>query len=263
MTHEIRILTHNEVYQRILDWNEDPEQAASHRKDQGDNWHGGSWQDSIKMLRDGWAEKVPSFTDVVAAHGIRDVRRPKVRWDVDGSEPDIAAYLSGVPESMLETVRIARPLPALRLAVNVTRSFQVSAATITALGRQVLILTEALRTAGVPVEVWAIGGVRNLRTNDVLETRVLIQEMGRPVDVSRLAYWLAHPAALRRTLFALWEQEPEKIRKLYGFYQGQTYSTPDTAAGKADFDEYARQGSAAEVEKWAKEVLARRVGEVV
>jgi hypothetical protein len=123
----------------------------------------------------------------------------------------------------------------------------------------VLTAVEALRSAGVPSEVWATFTVMSKHTGNVMTTRVLIQETGRPLDIDRLAFWVVHPAALRRVMFSVWEHEKPEVRDEFGYRRDGGYGMPTWFAGTTDFDEVA-PANAAEATEWLRKVLLRRLG---
>jgi hypothetical protein len=131
----------------------------------------------------------------------------------------------------------------------------VSTDDIEAVGASVLAVVERLRTAGVSSEVWAVFSQRGGATR--YQLRVRVQEAGRPVDLDRLAFWLTHPAALRRIAFAIEEMEPTEVVNAVGFKRGGNYGFPETDPDLEFFDEYAPATRHA-VAGWLTEVLSRR-----
>lgn len=224
-----------------------------------DGWSGCSYEQSIKYLTDGWKAGVAKLA-VEPNATIHEAMRPKQTWDVAGSEVDIGAFLAGEPECMNEMVRIKRPSPVVRIGVDKAIANDVSKDRIHNMGRNVLTLVESLRLAGIPTEIWvcqAVGG-----GGDVMDVRVCVQEPGRPIDISRLAYWVAHPGALRRTIFALEELEPQNIRDTIGIYPMGGYGFPMHNHAQKEFDEWAPSPGQPNhvIESWVQEVLNRRAG---
>lgn len=234
--------------------------ASSRRKESG--WHGGTLDEAMRMAVQGYPGGALRLRKRLGAYaGIHKSRRPAPRWDVSGSAVDVGRYLAGEPDCMVETVRVARQSPVLRIAVERAVSHTVSADDIEATGASVLALVEGLRTAGIPSEVWVTFTVAPGRGGGSwqwMSTQVLIQEAGRPIDLDVLAYWAMHPTALRRLVFSVWEHEDERTRKHFGF--GGSYGIPTRVPqADRDMDEYA-PARANEVEAWVAEVLQRRVG---
>lgn len=267
---ELRKYTIDEAVTRILDHERQGKYKiafgmggdSSHDGSQ-DDWAGATWDKSVKLMTNGWREGVPKL-DVAARSKLAESLRPKPVWDVAGSDCDVAAYLAGVPECMGEIVRRRRPTPVVSIGVDRCASAYIRRDAIERVGQNVVVLVESLRLAGSAAEIWACQAVA--RSGKTFDLRIRIQEAGRPIDISRMAYWLAHPAALRRSMFALEELEPAEVRKNFGFGggHGYGYGQPVKDFAKDDFDEWApgAQSGQQELDKWIAEVLGRRLGRV-
>jgi hypothetical protein len=60
-----------------------------------------------------------------------------------------------------------------------------------------------------------------------------MQDFGEYINPGRLAFWAAHPAALRRCIFRYNEQQDPEIRDRLGFKDGWGYGSPrDIEIGK-------------------------------
>jgi hypothetical protein len=250
--------THEEVVQRVLSHPTDDVRSGARLSDP--SWAGCTWEESVDYLTNGWQEGVANL-DATPHYRMSEAMRPTVVWDVAGSECDVASYLSGVPECMGETVRRKRPSPVVRIGIDMCTPGGVSAERVFRVGRQVITLVESLRLAGVPAEIWACKGLQSSIYPGItpLDIRVRIQEPSRPIDTSRIAYWGGHPAANRRTLWAVQEQYPE-LRGKFGFFHGSGYGRPVANFAKAEFDEWTppRTVSDEDLQAWAEDVLNRR-----
>lgn len=225
---------------------------------------GCTWEESLKYLAQGWKAGVAKL-DIQPTAAMHEAMRPKPQWDVAGSEVDVASYLAGVPECMSEMVRTRRPSQVVRIGVDKSISAGVSTQRIQTVGRNVLMLVEGLRLGGVPAEVWLCESVSKGGGNgrSYYNTSICIQEAGRPVDIATLAYWVAHPGSLRRTIFALQELEPASIRREMGFGpEGYGYGYPEHNHMADQYDEWtpSPQRDDSEIQQWVEDVLTRRVG---
>lgn len=249
-----------EVQTKLLD--NLPKLKAMDEASQDDSnaaWAGADWEKSVKYLTEGWKAGVAKL-DVQPVGALHEALRPKPEWDVSGSEVDMGAFLSGVPECMTEMVRRRRAAQVVRIGVDKAISCACPASRIEAMGRQILLLVEGLRLGGVPAEVWVqqmVGG-----SGATYDLAVCVQEPGRPVDVSVLAYWVGHPAALRKTIFALEELEPMNVRESFGFKRRGGYGMPMRGKGKDEFEEFAPSPEQPDetIKAWVQDVLGRRVG---
>lgn len=245
--------------------------AASRREkkrgdwDEDGKWAGGSWEDAVKHAKLGNPSNtvhLDEFKNVLVS--VRSTMRPAPRWDVAGSTVDVGRHMSGEPESMIDVIRSKRQSPMIRIAVERAVNAGVSPEDIRATGASVLAAVQAMRTAGIPAEIWATFTVGSSRVyGQMLSYQILVQESGRPVNLNLLAFWITSPAAFRRIVFAMEEQEPKEIREAFRFEIGGGYgraaNVKQMPSQVDHFDEiapaYARQA-----EEWLVEVMSRRSG---
>lgn len=246
-----------DVIDIITDPTKDYSKDKSHDSD-NNAWAGSSWKESVDYVINGWKQGVAKL-DIKGINELREAERPELVHDLVGSCVDVGRYLAGEPDNMMAVRFNQVPTPVVKIGVDKAVSGGVSERRIQALGKNILVLIESLRMAGIPAEVWACEAVSG-RGNDVLDYRVKVQDPSRPIDVSRLAYWVAHPSALRRTLFCVAESEDSNIRDIFGIKRYGGYGMPYADWAKDDFDEWApsAQHDDAYVKNWIKEVLDRR-----
>lgn len=229
----------------------------------GRDWNGASYEASMQMAVRGDPRNAVKIKQRLGQFAkLRGTRRPTQHWDTAGSSVDMGRFLHGDPECMVETRKARRTSPVIKLAIERCITANVSPATIEATGTSVLAAVEALRTAGVPSEVWVTFTCAALHRSygaagDIYSLQVLIQESGRPIDIDRLAFWTCNPSALRRIAFAIEEQEPREVVKAFGFYKSAGYGYPRPTVG--DFDEIAPSAEYA-VTQWLTDVMQRRAG---
>lgn len=259
MTMRIRRFTVEEAREV---YTKEPPRGASQSRAWSDAKAGASWDEAVRMSIDGDPESALGLKKYLGVLSrIRTAKRATSRWAESGSQVDVARYLSGEPECMIETVRARRPVPVIRLIIERCVPYYIDAETMRATGASTLAVVEALRVAGVPSEIWASFSIASQRDRgETLSEQVLIQEAGYALDIDRLAYWVANPSAFRRLGFALFEQEPEDIRKMFSISSfggyGSSLSNPPNAD---EFDEVAPSW-AGDTERWVSEVLERRAG---
>jgi hypothetical protein len=228
---------------------------ASRTPAMGDDWSYGTWDDALRLARDGDPDLTRVLREKAGAFAsIRYAQRPTSRWSPSGSLVDVGRFMAGEYDCMVETVRARRPAPVLKIAVERAVPWTRSTADMIAVGTSVLVAVEALRTAGVACEIWVTFTQMSSRQ---LSVQVRVQEPGRPVDVSRLAYWVVNPSAFRRLGFALDEQEDKDVQTAAGMLGGSYGYAVGRPIGS--FDEVAPP-HAAEVDAWLTTVLERRAG---
>lgn len=227
--------------------------GASSRK-LGGGWHGESFADAMRMAEHG--DKASALKLKLGARAsIRPMRRSIARWGEAGSTVDVARFLSGEPENMIETMRARRPSAVIRLAIERCVHSGTPPNTMRITGASVLTAVEGLRTSGVPAEIWSTFTTSGKIT---LSIQILIQQAGRPIDIDRLAYWVVNPSALRRVAFSIMEKQPEDICKAIGIKKNGGYGMP-TPVNPQGFDEVA-PAREDQVTAWISDVLKRRAG---
>lgn len=241
---------------------------CSSRDGSNDDWGGGSFSKALDLATNGYKAGAARLNERLRTMPprIREAQRPRPVWGPSGSSVDLGRFVAGEPDNMISVVRARRASPVLRIGIERAVSSITSTETIEATGASVLAVVERLRAAGVQSEIWATftQSVSPIATSqipaqgdDVMQIRVLIQQAGRPIDMDRLAFWVMHPAALRRIAFAIEETEPVEIRKHFGFDHGYGYCPMGKAYNDGSFDEVA-PGDATQATAWIEEVFDRR-----
>lgn len=159
-------------------------------------------------------------------------------WDVTGECVDIGRFMSNEPECMLNF-----NLPKLRrleFCVNISAKSSTDASQLFNRGLAIAAAVYALQSSGVAVSLKVGEWVSSCTEVDKLthETMIEINSYAQYIDPARLAFWLAHPAALRRCIFRYNEQQSDSIRKAFGFQSDDGYGLPRNApVGRIDSED--------------------------
>lgn len=212
----------------------DPE-GASHTCDGG--WAGtvsheqavqfakyGGWNPKIVRLRtvfDGLVPKLRKFVDF-------DAQR---HHNVAGDEVDIARYLDGEPEHMMEWTPNEESVRrrALCLLIGHSVSGAVAAEHLFVRGQAVIALVRALSLLGYELEIWSeetCGGLTVAGVNRY-STLVRLHAAGEIMDESAVEFAIGNPSWLRRLYFASEEMESSQVRRQFGFMDGYGYGRPE------------------------------------
>jgi hypothetical protein len=182
-------------------------------------WPGASWEEALRLARDGWTREVPEADVSVAA--LRERAGEEVMatqlvpvWDVTGSEVDVGAYLAGEPECMVDAApqRISvrgRVVTFFVPAGYVNTTPHVS---IHNRGMALAALCSAILAAGHSVEIWS-GFCAYLGKRRCASVARVISA-AEPFDLGRLIFVMAHPAFFRRLWFAAWDSAPRSWAQL-------------------------------------------------
>lgn len=169
-------------------------------------WDGAvSYHEAERLAIDGWHELVEEV-EATASWIERQVTQDRslettfdAFHDVEGAEVDIARYLSGEPECMVQAIPVQVPKTArtVRLCVSNGVRAQVTTQQFIARGAAVVALIDILRRTQRPLEVW-VGS----RTSSGQEYVACVQPGDQPLHLGRIMFAIAHPAAHRKLGFA-------------------------------------------------------------
>jgi probable phage protein len=209
--------------------------AASLRTDE-ERWSGTRTMDeAIELARYGWEEGRQRLRQAVGRIALDQLvgRRPIVesRLDFAGDEVDIGAYLHGEPEHMVDyQVRQDTHGKQAMMYVNASVASRVSSERIMQRGGALYAAIEALRTEGYSLGLTMVDSTKNNRFSHYTEYQIPVVQPGEYLDIDTAAFCLAHPAFLRRGVFALNEHESNDIRYAMGFMVGGGYGEPTRMA---------------------------------
>ena len=182
---------------------------------QADGWAGGSLDDCLSMARSGWLEELPAALEIAEDAVSMCEREHEIEvfqpaWDVSGAEVDIARYLSGEPENMIDypmaaTSRVGK---VITLCASVCYSSALEAETVIRRGQIITALAIALGKLGHSVELWAdISTEKGLSGSNSgwerVSIRVLVKGANDTIDPASILFAYAHPGMLRRLGFAV------------------------------------------------------------
>ena len=189
------------------------------------------FKEAARLAEVGWREHIE---DVEAyLHKVKDVLRESwgTALDVCGEAVDVGAFLEGIPECMLSFA--APETKAVRIVAAISARSSADAPRLLNRGIAIAAAVYALQCTGTPVSLvvgdWVSGNGEQFRNT------VEVNPYGDYIDAGRLAFWLGHPAALRRCMFRYQEQQPAGVRHTFGFYSGGGYGRlTDPPAGSED-----------------------------
>ncbi|MEC3975929.1 DUF7192 family protein [Amycolatopsis sp. H20-H5] len=186
----------------------------------GTDWPGASWDEAVQLAIDGWplalAEAEVTVAQLRDSAGLsRGVTMLEPTWDVTGAEVDVGAYLSGIPECMVDAVprEVSRRGKVISFLVPSGYSNTVEHQSIINRGLALATLCTAIIDAGHSVEIWSgdTGWIHLPETKQRYRRVARVIEAGEPFDVGRLIFAVAHPAMLRRLWFGVWDAQPREF----------------------------------------------------
>lgn len=198
-------------------------------------WRDTRWVgfESIAELKslavDGWeAEAATALAIAEAAvetvEQDHDMPHFRAVWDVSGCEVDVARYLSGEPENMIDYEMTSTPRAGrvIVLCASVSYSSSVSVSSIKRRGHGIAALAFALSRMGLTVELWA--DLSSKCGRSISTNRVLVKGANDLLDPARIMFAYAHPGMLRGLMMASMHAWPEPIRKRHEV--GSGYGQP-------------------------------------
>lgn len=133
-------------------------------------------------------------------------------WDTApvGVFPCIPAYAAGAPEDMFTPSEwgMETPKPVVRIMVNITVAAMVDKEYIINRGAAIVQLIDRVQLAGQRVELVACFHSKGYGSQhgERYEFSVVVKRAEEPVDLDRIAYAIAHPSMLRRSMLRIMEQ---------------------------------------------------------
>ncbi|UVK63497.1 hypothetical protein SEA_AEGEUS_147 [Mycobacterium phage Aegeus] len=118
-------------------------------------------------------------------------------WDVTGSDVDVARYLSGEPECMIDyyTETNQRPERVVTLVIGTNVPWHVSAEAIKERGQKIVALIEAIEATGATTEIWADRTSNSAGSSSkTTRTSVRIKAPGDFYDSGKVMFVFTHAA---------------------------------------------------------------------
>lgn len=172
------------------------------------DWNGNTEDlgDALTLARTGWTDPlliVDRFIDRIEKTVDTEITQTAFEavYGVSGAEVDVALYLSGEPECMIEStpIRVSRHGRAVRLVVGASMLAEVKPEAFQLRGAAVVALADILAKAQHPLEVWWHNSAEDRR--GTFTQLVKVQAATDPLDIPRLLFAFGHPASNRRIGF--------------------------------------------------------------
>jgi hypothetical protein len=190
--------------------------------------HVKSFGEALTLARYGWQEALDSALELAESavatanqEHMMDTFNPV--WDVTGAEVDVARYLSGEPECMIDfpLAKTSKSGKVVTLVASGSISGSISADTIIKRGRVMVALAMALSRLGHAVELWIDFSKLAHSGPAGSYQRVLIKGANDELDPSQVMFAYAHPAMLRVLNFGTADGMPGQWRKAFSEHTGR------------------------------------------
>src|SRR5579872_461703 len=167
-----------------------------------------TWEQALNMARSGWHDELDTALELAESavalaerEHMTDTFQPV--WDVSGAEVDVARYLSGEPECMIDfpLSKTSKSGRVIALCASVIYSSTLSEESVKRRGRLIAALAMALSRLGHSTELWADVSTTYRSTDSRI--RVLVKGVDDEIDPAAIMFAYAHPAMLRILGFAV------------------------------------------------------------
>ena len=188
-------------------------------------WSGTKTYEDAVALSNGWvagAKKIEKARVLVAPKG-KAVRREVVMREAGPGVVSMGHYMAGHPQPYAVIKERNQPRngkgKVVHVMVNISASSNVKRSVIERRGAAIVALVDALQAAGRRVEVTAVEAINY--SGNHLEYHITVKRAQDRLNLPTLAFALAHPAMLRRIVFAANESEGhEFFTEWVGFSYG-------------------------------------------
>lgn len=164
-----------------------------------------SLSEAVSILKTGWSEKAKEIESKLSEtlKEATPVNRQKSVYDVVGGNCSVPRYLQGVPTSMIRQTRVPVKQKVVTINKNISYACLVSADQIVAMCIECLQHVKALEDAGtrVNINIYCTSEVND----QTIGMRLPIKKSSERLNLTKIAFPVAHPSMLRRVFFSFME----------------------------------------------------------
>ena len=181
--------------------------------------HTHSYDEAVKLLKDGWQDKAQELTKKlsVVKNQVVSTQVQKVIYDVVGFQASVPRYLQGIPTSMVNKKLVPIKQKIITLDKDISYNGGITTEQIIEASVQTLQLIKKIEAQGIRVNLNLVWGTSAGHTKEVVKVR--LKSANERLNISKLAFPLVHPSMLRRLFFRYLEVAPT-ITDAYGFGYG-------------------------------------------
>jgi hypothetical protein len=208
-------------------WKYSLQNSQAYIKSSRDNynlhWSGGlTWEQAKQMAINGWREgmqEIEKYRAKIVPIITEKVLRPRQIYSVAGYNVDVGSFMANEPECFLAREYEERNYPGqiYKIVASISFSAAIKPETIIQRGAMICALIDAIEFAGHRAEVICNNAstIREnieyrqgkYKENGWFEVSVIVKKTSQPLEMSDLAFCLAHPSMLRRIMFSVDELE--------------------------------------------------------
>ena len=200
---------------------------SSQEKDYSDNpWHGTkTFEEALELLHHGWAPAAEKITARLSNDQNAITRSSqKSFYDMVGGNASVPRYIMGVPTSMINTRKVKVPEKIVVINKDICYSAYWSPEAMLEEGIKALQIIRGIEATGARVKLNIVFGssINSWSKNGQnILYKICVKQPDQRLNISTMAYPIAHPSFLRRMFFRALEVTPEATS---GFTHG--YGSP-------------------------------------
>lgn len=170
------------------------------------------------LVVNGWSEMASKLNSKIKAKHVYANMATKRRSvpGVVGFAPIVPLYIAGVPQNMLQQIRVKCKSKIVTIDKSISYSCGVSSDKVVEESVKALQVVQQLEASGYRVNlniVWCISA-----GGDTMALKVRIKDAKDKLNISKVAFPLVHPSMLRRICFRFLEVFPNVNRAFCGGY---------------------------------------------
>ena len=182
------------------------------------------YDQAFLLAREGWSERAEQLQSLSVDLARTQHTVATTLMDVQGGAVDVGAFLAGEPECMIShSVQNPRMI---KFVVHIGASCKVPAEQLFNRGVGIAATILSLQSLGHPVSLTVAEWITTPTKDEILETTIEISRTSEYLNPAKLAFWLAHPAALRRIIFRINEHESPALREKFAISSSGGYGWP-------------------------------------
>jgi len=176
-----------------------------------------SYKEALDLLLTGWTEASKKMTHALkVAPQPAPIKKQRSVYSVAGHTASVPRYLQGIPTNMVSSIPDRRKQPVVTINHSICYASYWNAEDIMAEGIKALQAVQAIEASNRNVKLNIICIARSDRDH-IRGFKVTIKQPGERLNISKMAFPLAHPSMLRRVFFKYMEVEPDMPHKFYAY----------------------------------------------
>lgn len=207
---------------------------SDHSHTDGEQFTGtNSYEDAERKMMQGDSDLQKKIEEAgVAQTRVNVQKRAQIRRvysSVVGAVPNVPAYISGAPNSMINQRLVKTKKKVLNIGYSMTACGDVNKDDIIKASAKIVSAIFNIEASGVRVNLFTLFCAK--KKSHIIGLSLKVKDSSRKIDTLRMAYPLAHSSFLRRQCFR-WEEVTENIPAIFG---GGSYGYVPKSSEQAEF----------------------------